>query len=117
MTLTVHLRFLSFNVAICSLIDNTDVGGTFVKNNEIQAIAITVKIEMSTNGARHPYAFPSTRPSGTPSTSDPLIPMKMIPIARARKCGATTLEASVTDNAIISEPLAAQMTLENINMP
>ena len=72
---------------------------------------------MSTNGARHPYAFPSTSPSGTPSTSDPLIPMKMIPIARARNCGATTLEASVTDSAIISEPLAAQITLENINMP
>ena len=50
MTLTATDDFLSFNVAICSLIDNTDVGGTFVKNREIQAIAITVKIEMSTNG-------------------------------------------------------------------
>ena len=32
----------------------------------------------------------------------------MIPIARARKCGSTTLDASVTDSAIINEPLAAQ---------
>ena len=76
MMLTVHLQFLSFKVASCSFIDNTDVGGTFVKNNEIQAIAITVNTEINTNGARHPYAFPSTRPSGTPSTSDPLIPIK-----------------------------------------
>ena len=117
MMLTVHLQFLSFKVASCSFIDNTDVGGTFVKNNEIQAIAITVNTAINTNGARHPYAFPSTRPSGTPSTSDPLIPMKMIPIARARKCGSTTLEASVTDSAIINEPLAAQITLENISIP
>ena len=100
MMLTVHLQFLSFKVASCSFIDNTDVGGTFVKNNEIQAIAITVNTEINTNGARHPYAFPSTRPSGTPST-----PHKMIPIARARKCGSTTLDASVTDSAIINEPL------------
>ena len=42
---------------------------------------------------------------------------KMIPIARARKCGSTTLEASVTDSAIINEPLAAQITLENISIP
>ena len=41
----------------------------------------------------------------------------MIPIARARKCGSTTLEASVTDSAIINEPLAAQITLENISIP
>ncbi len=32
MMLTVHLQFfLSFKVASCSFIDNTDVGGTFVK--------------------------------------------------------------------------------------
>ncbi len=60
-----------------------------------------------TKGARQPNAFPSIMPSGTPSTSEPLTPIKMTPMALALNSSLAILEAIVIDNTVISALLAA----------
>src|SRR5579875_2442139 len=53
-----------------------------------------------------------TSPAGTPITNEPLIPIKMTPMALARNSSLTRLEAIVTHNAIKSEPHAADTILD-----
>ena len=62
---------------------------------------------MATNTARQPSQLLSVMPTGTPSTSDPLIPMKMMPMARPCLPGGARSVANMVASRMTVAQLAA----------